>query len=84
VLATVRNKIHRSQISQIRATKAAHGKPGTAMVFSLKQKAKKWVNMVRVRNSMHLKHAHTKFKAKAKNYKNAPNLLIICQISTAK
>jgi hypothetical protein len=54
------------------------------MVFSLKQKAKKWVNMVRVRNSMHLKHAHTKFKAKAKNYKNAPNLLIICQISTAK
>jgi len=84
VLATVRNKIHRSQISQIRPTKAAYEKPDTAMVFSLKQKAKKWVNMVRVRNSKHLKHAHTKFKAKAKNYKNAPDLLIICQIRTAK
>jgi len=54
------------------------------MVSSLKQKAKKWVNMVRVQILKHLKHAHTKFKAKAKKYRNAPDLLIICQIRTAK
>jgi hypothetical protein len=84
VLATVRNKIAPSQIGRIRPTKTVGEKPVAAMVFSPKQKAKKCVNMDGVRNSKHLKHAHTKLKVKAKDYRNAPDLLIICQIRTAR